>query len=71
MLFRSIRLDLDPQGLAVSGGEDYELLFTLGKGSKLSAAQLTRKLGVKTTEIGEIVAFIDDALPEVKGWTHF
>ncbi len=65
------RLGHDPQGMAMGGGEDYELLFTLRKGVKLGAVQLTRKLGVKTTEIGEIVAFIDDQLPEIGGWAHF
>ncbi len=46
------RLDLDPLNLALNGGEDYELLFTVPK--KFSS-RLPRKVqGVSVTVIGEI-----------------
>jgi thiamine-monophosphate kinase len=46
------RLRIDPLGLALNGGEDYELLFTV---PKKRAKRLPRKLGgVPITVIGEI-----------------
>jgi thiamine-monophosphate kinase len=46
------RLGLDPLDLALNGGEDYELLFTI---PKRFSSRLTRKLkGVPVTVIGEI-----------------
>ena len=46
------RLGLDPQSLALDGGEDYELLFTV---PKKSSGRLPRKIkGVPVTIIGEI-----------------
>jgi thiamine-monophosphate kinase len=68
------KLGLDPLSLAVSGGEDYELLFALpGRGAP-PAAQLERKLGVRVTEIGSVSPRPglrglsgDDA----GGWRHF
>lgn len=46
------RLGLEPLNLALHGGEDYELLFTL---SKRSASRLPSKLkGIPVTVIGEI-----------------
>jgi thiamine-monophosphate kinase len=42
----------DPE-LALTGGEDYELLFCTS--SRLSAASLSRKLGLPVTDIGRIV----------------
>jgi thiamine-monophosphate kinase len=43
----------DDLGLALSGGEDYELLFCLREGH--SEAALTRRLGVPIRRIGKIV----------------
>lgn len=48
-------LGLDPDRLALSGGEDYELLFTVRPGAP-GAAALARRLGVAVTEIGRITA---------------
>jgi thiamine monophosphate kinase len=39
--------------LALTGGEDYELLFCTS--SRLSPASLSRRLGVAVTRIGRIV----------------
>ena len=67
--------------LAISGGEDYELLLTTPrkKGDKLLA--LFRKSGLKITPIGEIVdpryglrLFLDDGReyrPRQNGYNHF
>ncbi len=67
--------------LAISGGEDYELLLTTPKekGEKLLA--FFRKSGLKITTIGEIVdpryglrLFLDDGReykPREKGYDHF
>ena len=65
--------------LALSGGEDYELLFTAS--SRISS-EVTGRLGCPATIIGEIVAdepgrvrLIDEEGKEVKwekgGWEHF
>ena len=65
----------DPLALALAGGEDYELLFTL-RGPAASAAGLTRRLGLAVTEIGRI----ESGKPAVHGlpralgaggFTHF
>jgi thiamine-monophosphate kinase len=44
---------LDPQQLALSGGEDYQLLFAVGPGAP-PVAQLARQLGVRLSEIGRL-----------------
>jgi thiamine-monophosphate kinase len=46
----------DPYGLALSGGEDYELLFCVPEANRGEAAQLVESLGVPFTVIGEVVA---------------
>ena len=45
-------LGLDPVSLALTGGEDYELLFTAK--DTLDVAQLSRALSLEVTRIGEI-----------------
>jgi thiamine-monophosphate kinase len=44
----------DPYQLALSGGEDYELLFTSPPAKAQAVAKLAQKLGTPITEIGEI-----------------
>jgi thiamine-monophosphate kinase len=66
------RAGADPERLALAGGEDYELLFTLR--SRLSAAAVQRRLGVRVTEIGAITGVRGlRGLPAAsrRGWTHF
>ncbi len=45
------RLGLDPTALALSGGEDYELLFAAPRGGP-SAEAYARRIGARVTEIG-------------------
>lgn len=74
-------LGLDPLRLALTGGEDYELLATLD-GSKVDGASagLRERFGVKLTDIGEITAaagLIAVGLDGIEGplapegWDHF
>lgn len=66
-------LGLDPLSLALTGGEDYELLFT-ARATGPSAAALRRRLGVRVTEIGRIEArrgLRGAPVPGAAGWTHF
>ena len=51
-------LEVDPLELALAGGEDYELLFSLRASAarRSSAAQLSRRLGVQVTRIGGVTA---------------
>jgi thiamine-monophosphate kinase len=84
-----IRVDLLPltdadlpgaQDAALSGGDDYELLFTAAKSQRDTIEQLIRKLDVPLTRIGEMqaapgVRVLDasgaDMRPERTGWQHF
>jgi thiamine-monophosphate kinase len=66
------RLRLDPERLARTGGEDYELVFTLRPGAP-GGARLSRRLGVPVTEVGRV-----RAAPRRRrrsdspgGWRHF
>ena len=66
------RAGADPERLALAGGEDYELLFTLR--SRLAPAALQRRLGVRVAEIGAITRVRGlRGLPAAgqTGWTHF
>ncbi len=67
------RVALDPLPAALAGGEDYELLFsTRPRGP--SAAALTRRLGVRVTEIGRLEAgrpAVRGVPPGALGWRHF
>jgi thiamine-monophosphate kinase len=75
------RLGIDPLDVALSGGEDYELLAVLPAGVLDDAAERLRdRFGVALTEIGETTApegitiLGDDGEErplEPKGWDHF
>jgi thiamine-monophosphate kinase len=76
------RLGLDPLRLALDGGEDYELLFTVHpRGEKeLHTAAASLRGGVKLTRIGEItrkkqiILVVSDGRPtslRPGGWVHF
>lgn len=62
-------LGLDPVALALQGGEDYELLFSVRPGAA-SEKQLGRRLGVPVTEIGRIVPRARGT-SSPRGWKHF
>jgi thiamine-monophosphate kinase len=47
------RLGLEPERLALAGGEDYELLFTLRPGAP-GPGVLARRLGVPVAAIGTV-----------------
>ena len=65
------RLDLDPATVVASGGEDYELLFTLHSTS-ISPTTLERRLGVRVSEIGRIAKQPGiRGLSTARGWRHF
>ncbi len=65
------RLDLDPATVVASGGEDYELLFTL-RPTSISATTLERRLGVRVSEIGRIAKQRGiRGLSTARGWRHF
>ncbi len=69
---------LDPDRLALAGGEDYELAFC-ARPSAPSARELSRRYGVRMSEIGRIrrgrgVALLRAGIPEQiprHGWDHF
>lgn len=73
-------LDREPLELALYGGEDYELCFTIPPGRFEAAAGVVReKTGTPVTAIGEIVAgdkgmvLVQDGEErklEAKGWDH-
>lgn len=72
------RLGLQPIKLALHGGEDYQLLFTVPRG--LTSRIPARRTGVQITRIGEIVpgrgvelATEDGRVVHVerRGWDHF
>ena len=67
------RLKRDPLRLALGGGEDYELLFTMS-GNTPSPEALERRLGTAVTAIGRITerGLQIHGSPEVpRGWRHF
>jgi thiamine-monophosphate kinase len=45
----------DPYQLALTGGEDYELLFTAAPAKERAVAKLAQELGIPITSIGKIV----------------
>jgi thiamine-monophosphate kinase len=67
------RLGRDPLSLALAGGEDYELLFSV-RPSGPGAGALARRLGLPVTEIGRLEAGRPalHGLPRGRlGWRHF
>jgi thiamine-monophosphate kinase len=69
-------LGRDPVGLALNGGEDYELLAVMPReGIDDAGAKLKEHFGVGLTAIGEITSapsvLIDGHPLEAKGWDHF
>ncbi|MEM7444835.1 MAG: thiamine-phosphate kinase [Pseudomonadota bacterium] len=75
------RMDLRPDlaGMALAGGDDYELLFTVSTQHESALASVRAEFGVPITRIGAIVAgsaarFIDELGREITGlagWRHF
>jgi len=66
---RCARHGLDPEPLLMSGGEDYELLFTLRPGGPTPTV-LTRRLGVRVSEIGRVERG-HRPRGAYDGWRHF
>jgi thiamine monophosphate kinase len=64
------RLGLDGVDLALTGGGDYELLFTV-RGPRPSAAALSRRLGVPIAELGRVVRGRPPRAAGGGGWRHF
>jgi thiamine-monophosphate kinase len=64
-------LGLDPDRLALCGGEDYELLFSL-RARAPGGPALARRLGLRVTEIGHVTSSGRKGFPEGwEGWRHF
>jgi thiamine-monophosphate kinase len=68
-----VRVRRDPLRLALAGGEDYELLFSV-RPSGPDARELARHLGLRVTEIGRF----ERGRPALRGipagrpgWRHF
>lgn len=70
----------DPYALALTGGEDYELLFCIKKEQREAVAQLLHELGLRFSVFGEVVAgnSVELVTPEgetyrpgAKGFDHF
>jgi thiamine-monophosphate kinase len=64
------RLGMDPDALALGGGEDYELLFTL-RPQAPSARILARRLGVPVAEIGQVIRRGRAPRAAPRGFRHF
>jgi len=65
------RLGVSPRDLALGGGEDYELLFSVRPDAPGTAA-LSRRLGVPVTEVGRIGRRPGiRGLAGAAGWRHF
>jgi thiamine-monophosphate kinase len=67
------RLKRDPLQLALGGGEDYELLFTMS-GNSPGGEVLERRLGTAVTVIGRIIErglHVRGASGKPPGWRHF
>jgi thiamine-monophosphate kinase len=66
---RCADLGLEPEALVRRGGEDYELLFAMRPGGPDTGA-LTRRLGVRVSELGRIRRGAPRAVCG-GGWRHF
>jgi len=74
-------LDLNPElsNLALSGGDDFELLFTVSSRNEAALASIRAQTGIPITRIGAILAgdavrIVNDAGQEITGlagWRHF
>lgn len=62
------RAGLDADRLALAGGEDFELLFTVRPDAP-GASALARRLGVPVTELGRVEA--GPGPKKAAGWRHF
>lgn len=72
-LRRCEREALDPEALALRGGQDYELLFAL-RGSTPTVKSLERRLSTRVTELGRVEKVRLPATrtsPAPGGWEHF
>jgi len=71
---RCRELGADPLALALAGGEDYELLFSLRRQAAAgsSAADLSRRLGVAVAEVGEVTSTPGiTGVPEYAPFLHY
>lgn len=67
-----MKLGKDPSELALAGGEDYELLFTLHAKNQATPQALSKRLGLQVTQIGEATRTPGIQGPQSKeGWRHF
>lgn len=73
-------LELEPLELALSGGEDYELLLAIAPAKAGWILESARREGIRLTEIGKCGATLEDKAPvvirhteeiRVRAWTHF
>jgi thiamine-monophosphate kinase len=72
-------IGIDPQDLALHGGEDYELLAAMPPQAVDDARRRMQRFGTRLTAIGEItdeqrvvaVRGEEESLLEAKGWDHF
>lgn len=74
------RLGVDPRALAASGGEDYELLFTVAPDGVETVRQVVQAAGAQVTVIGTVLEegegrwFLDGGRRtrlDATGWDHF
>jgi len=71
--------DLDPGDLALYGGEEYELVFTVRSGELETARDALSRVGCSLVEIGETtyekdIVFVEDNVAKLirkGGWEHF
>ncbi|HZB03713.1 MAG TPA: AIR synthase-related protein, partial [Actinomycetota bacterium] len=72
-------IGIDPQDLALHGGEDYELLAAIPPQAVDHARRGMQRFGTRLTAIGDItdeqrvvaVRGEEESLLEAKGWDHF
>jgi thiamine-monophosphate kinase len=67
-------LSLNPLSLALGGGEDYELLFSLRAktAARISPEKLSRRFGVRVTRVGTVTDGVGIAgVPEAESFLHY